>query len=175
MFTAGENISLRAIEPEDVERLYLWENNQGIWHLSRNVTPFSRFDIEQYVLNAGKDIFADKQLRLMIDAKKKAETVGAVDLFQFDPLNRRVGIGILILEQFREKGFASEALDLAIGYCFNKLMVHQVFANIGADNTGSIRLFEKKGFKMSGRKKDWQLVENNWHDELFYQLINPKY
>jgi diamine N-acetyltransferase len=53
------------------------------------------------------------------------------------------------------------------------LMVHQIFANIGADNSGSIRLFERKGFKPSGRKHDWLRKGNIWQDELFYQLINP--
>lgn len=174
MFLHGEKIQLRAVEPEDVDLLYQWENDREIWHLSRTLTPFSRFDIEQYVLNAGKDIFTDKQVRMMIDKKESSETVGAIDLFDFDPLNRRTGIGILIRENHRNQGFAAEALKLVTGYCFETLMVHQVFANILADNDKSIRLFEKAGFKLSGNKRDWVLIESRWRDELFYQLINPK-
>lgn len=173
MFADGTKIQLRALEPADVDLLYRWENDPGVWHLSQTVTPFSRFDIEQYVLNAGKDIFADKQLRLMIDKKDSGETIGAIDLFEYDPLNRRVGVGILISEGNREQGFASEALNLVIGYCFSKLMVHQVYANIGADNEKSIRLFEKLAFRLAGTKHDWLLDDHQWKDELLYQRINP--
>lgn len=173
MFAEGTRIQLRALEPADVDLLYRWENDPDVWHLSQTVTPFSRFDIEQYVLNAGKDIFADKQLRLMIDKKDGGETIGAIDLFEYDPLNRRVGLGILITEGFRGQGLASEALKLVIWYCFSKLMVHQVYANIGADNKKSIRLFEKMSFRLAGKKRDWLLENHHWKDELLYQLINP--
>lgn len=174
MFVSGEKIQLRALEPEDIDLLYRWENNREVWHLSRTLTPFSRFDMEQYVLNAGKDIFADKQVRMMIDKKEDDETVGIIDLFEYDPLNRRAGIGIIIHESHREQGFAGEAIRLVADYCFQMLMLHQVFANILADNDKSIRLFERSGFRLSGKKHDWVLIAGNWKDELFYQLFNPE-
>lgn len=174
MFLSGEKIQLRALEPGDVDLLYQWENNREIWHLSRNLAPFSRFDIEQYVLNAGRDIFADKQVRMMIDKKDDGETVGAIDLFEYNPLHRRAGIGIMIHENHREQGFAGEAIRQVTDYCFQTIMLHQLFANILANNEKSIRLFEKAGFSLSGKKRDWVKSGNEWTDELFYQLINPE-
>jgi len=169
----GNKIKLRALEPDDVDVLYRWENDQSMWKLSNTITPFSRFDIEQYVLNADKVIFTSRQLRLMIDKLDDQTTVGAIDLFDFDPLHKRVGIGILIDAQAQGNGFASEALGLVIGYCFKTLMVHQLYANITPDNLKSIQLFESKGFELTGKKKEWLLIENTWVDELLYQLINP--
>ncbi len=173
MFLSGQNIGLRALEPADVDLLYKWENDQQIWYLSNTLTPFSRFDLEQYVLNAGRDIFADKQVRLMIVKKSSGTTVGAIDLFDYNPSYQRVGVGILIAEPFREKGFASEALELVLKYCFETLRVHQVFANIAGNNKQSIRLFERMEFVRSGTKKDWLLTDGAWTDEFFYQRINP--
>jgi diamine N-acetyltransferase len=48
MFIKGENIHLRALEPEDVDVLYKWENNREIWHVSNTQTPFSRYVLEQF-------------------------------------------------------------------------------------------------------------------------------
>lgn len=174
MFLSGPNIGLRALEPADVDILYQWENNREVWYLSNTLNPFSRFDLEQYVLNAGNDIFTDKQVRFMIVENKSGSTVGAIDLFEFNPSNQRVGVGVLIAEDYREKGLASEALDLVIQYCFDILQVHQVFANIAADNLKSIRLFKKKGFMQNGAKQDWLLIQGKWTAELFFQLINPQ-
>ena len=35
-------IILRALEPEDVELLYTWENDHLIWQVSNTLIPFSR-------------------------------------------------------------------------------------------------------------------------------------
>lgn len=169
----GNNLKLRAIEPSDVDLLYLWENDSSIWHISNTVAPFSRFVLEQYVLNSHEDIFTAKQLRLMIENIANRSTVGAVDLFDFEPLHRRVGLGILIEEENRGKGFASEALDLILKYCFETLMVHQVYCNIAVSNQISQELFKSKGFYLAATKKDWLLIKNQWVDELLFQKINP--
>ena len=66
----NKNIELRAMEPSDVDLLYQWENNEALWHLSNTLAPFSRFVLDQYVMNSHKDIFTSKQLRLMIDKKE---------------------------------------------------------------------------------------------------------
>ncbi|RLC22496.1 MAG: N-acetyltransferase, partial [Deltaproteobacteria bacterium] len=80
---------LRALEPTDVDVLFEWENNEKLWHLSNTITPFSRFTMEQYILNAHQDIYTTKQLRLMIDKKEPDgnNPIGSIDLFDFDPTN----------------------------------------------------------------------------------------
>ncbi len=170
----GTNIHLRAPEPSDIDLLYDWENNQQIWSISNTIAPFSRFILEQYILNSHQDIYTTKQLRLMIDLNEKNMTIGTVDLFEFDPGHRRVGLGILINKDERGKGFSKEALDLIIDYCFNTLMVHQIFCNIGSENEISLKLFQSKGFEIIGNKKEWLLIDNQLKDEILLQLINKK-
>ena len=58
----SENIKLRALEPSDVQLLFEWENDLSIWHLSNTIAPFSKFDLEQYILNSDKDIYSSKQI-----------------------------------------------------------------------------------------------------------------
>lgn len=170
----GPNLLLRAPEPADIDVIYQWENDTRIWHLSNTLAPYSKFAIEQFVLNTDKDIYALKQLRLMIDwhsAGIELKTIGIIDLFDFDPYNKRAGIGILIDESTRRHGFASEAVNLLIEYCFGILNLHQVFCNIEKSNQKSIRLFKKTGFVLCGTKKDWLFHDKQWTDELMFQLI----
>jgi len=165
----GETTLLRAIEPEDIEVIYQWENNLKIWHLSNIITPFSRFAIEQYIFNS-EDIFTSKQLRLIIEANN--EVVGCIDLFDFDPKNKRAGIGIFINEIFRNNGYAKDALNTLINYCFELLDLHQLYCTILSDNTDSIKLFTSRGFEITGSRKEWIFHNKYWKDELFLQLIN---
>lgn len=165
---------MRAIEPSDLDWLYLWENDTTLWQLGNTFTPFSRFVLEQYLLTSQNDIFTNKQLRLMIDLKSQdtsTQTIGSIDLFDFDPFHRRAGIGILIITPERNKGCASEALELLKNYAFILLDLHQLYCNIGSENKNSIELFRKHGFEESGRKRDWVWNNGTWHDELIFQCI----
>lgn len=171
MIQAG-NIVLRAPELKDVEQLYNWENNQALWYLSNTVTPFSKFTLEQYILNAHQDVYTAKQLRLMIDLSD-GTTIGSVDLFDFDPINLHAGIGILIDKKYQQQGYATEALTLLIGYVFNTLHLHQVHCSITSNNEASIQLFSKLGFQLIGIRKQWIRFNKIWLDEQLYQLINP--
>jgi len=171
----GPNLLLRAPEPSDIDLIFRWENDSSIWHLSNTLAPYSKFAIEQFVLNTDNDIFASKQQRLMIDWHSSSDcttTVGSIDLFDFDPHHKRAGIGILIDESARRKGFAFEALNLLITYCFKTLNLHQLYCNIEQNNEESINLFNKAGFTSCGIKKEWLLREGQWKDELMFQLIN---
>lgn len=172
----SENIALRALEPDDIDLLYQWENDTALWYLSNTLTPFSRFALEQYVLNAGDDIYATKQLRLMIDLISDAtvRSIGCVDLFDFDPVNARAGIGIMIIHEERGKGYASEALDLMIDHAFRRLNLHQLYCNVVKENKSSLELFKKKHFEIIGVKKEWLLKDNIWVDEYLLQRINKQ-
>lgn len=175
----NRDILLRAVEPEDLEILYRWENDPEIWAVSNTLNPFSRFVIKQYIEDSQRDIYQTKQVRFMIDRKPLPEdpqkkTIGTIDLFQFDPYHLRAGIGILIKEkENRKRGYAGQALDIIIDYCFSALLLHQVFCNIPAPNIISIRLFKSRGFSEAGRKKEWLRMQDKWVDELFFQLVRP--
>jgi diamine N-acetyltransferase len=168
-----KNIRLRALEPEDLELLYSWENNETYWVYSNTVSPFSRFTLKRYIENSHKSIFETGQLRLMIDHIEDKKTIGTIDLFEFDPFHKRAGIGILIAdESYRRKGFAAMSLKCLIQYCFKTLQLHQLYCNILANNTKSIELFKKQGFVEMGRKKDWIQTDNGYLDEYIFQLFN---
>ncbi len=172
----GNSVYLRALEPDDLEFIYHIENDESIWEVSNTQTPYSKFLIRQYLENAHQDIYEAKQLRLAICINGSNTAIGLIDLFDFDPKNQRAGIGIVIQNQAdRSKGFGKEALSLLIDYAFIHLQLHQLFANIGSENTASSSLFSTFGFQKIGVKKDWMLFNNQFHDEDLYQLINSKH
>jgi len=176
---SGENIRLRAIEPTDLNIIYEWENDPANWLVSNTITPFSRHVLSRYIEHAHKDIHEARQLRLMIDLMDDSgvplETIGTVDLFDFDPVHERAGIGILIANQEnRMKGFAFESLSILIRYAFETLLLHQLYCNISNDNRASLNLFKKLGFMDVGVKRDWLKESNGWLDVHLLQLIRPK-
>lgn len=168
------NIELRSPEPDDADLLYQWENDSNVWRVSNTMAPFSKHTIRKHIEESSLNIYETGQARFIICRLDDRKPVGTIDLFEFDTFNLRAGVGILIArETDRRKGYALNALTAITNYCFNHLMIHQLWCNILSDNNGSSALFEKAGFTLSGVKREWLREKEGYSDELFYQLINP--
>lgn len=168
----NDTIRLRALEVNDASVLFAWENDRANWRVSHTVTPYSMHVITEYVQSV-RDIYADKQLRLIIESKKNGKALGNVDLFECDFKNKRTGMGILIADPAdRGKGLASQTLELLLEYCFGVLDLHQVYCNVMHNNPASIALFQKFGFETVGIKKDWNFIDGAFVDEILMQKIS---
>jgi len=167
----NETIRLRALEPEDLEFLYKWENDTSLWEYGNTLTPFSKFVLHQYLENASLDIFEVKQLRLIIEDKVSGKPVGTIDLYDFEPYHNRAGIGILIDESYQRKSYAAQALEILKDYVFKFLKMDQIYAFIPMMNVPSIHLFRKCGFTESGLLRKWNKMSDGAQDVFVYQCL----
>lgn len=177
----GKICRLRALEPGDLDAMYGWENDTEAWQVSGSVAPFSRHILSRLIDEQVFDIYATRQLRLVIEscgneavgvvAGGCAEAVGAVDLFEFDPQNRRAGVGIIISPEYRCKGLALDALLTLEAYVREVLHMHQLWCSVGANNQASLALFRRAGYTECGCRKEWILTSSGALDEVLMQKI----
>ncbi len=173
MILESDGVRLRAVEPEDLELLYKWENEEADWKQSNTLVPYSRYILKRYIANSHRTLFETCQLRLMIDVMPDSRTVGTVDLFDFDHFHMRAGVGILIADLTeRKKGYASAALRCIIRYAFDTIGLHQLWCNIVEGNTESMSLFRHHGFEPCATRKEWIKTRNGYVTEYTLQLIN---
>ena len=174
MFAQNENIIIRAAEPKDASLIYKWENDQEIWRVSETYMPYSLYQIEEFLLN-NSDLFSIRQIRFIIERKEDNKNIGCIDLYDFDPIHMRAGVGILLQKEFRKQGYAKEALEVLIDYCFKTLMLKQIYCLIDVLNIDSINLFTKIGFTQCGLRKEWIRTPNGFIDEIELQYINKNF
>ena len=170
----GKKVYLRALEPEDLDFIFKIENDESLWELSHTQTPYSKFLIKEYLTNAHKDIYETKQFRFVI-SDYADNALGLIDLFDFDFKNKRVGLGILILNpEDRNIGIGTETLNLVINYVFSNFDMQQVYANVLESNSISLKLFESRGFSIVGLKKNWNYCVKSctFQNEYLLQLQN---
>lgn len=148
-------LRLRKIEPSDLPFLYQWENDATSWADSDTHNPLSRHDLHQYIENNTGDIYRDGQLRLMIE--QGGQTLGCIDLFDFDARNRKAAIGMYIAPDARGKGVGSEAVKQLLNYAFDFLHLRMVYAIISVNNQACSHIYEQLGFAPSSPLKDWTL------------------
>lgn len=164
-------IRLRAIEPEDLDLIYRWENDTELWEAGSGIAPFSRKILWDYIENYSPDIYAARQLRMMIVLKATDEAVGTLDLYDFDPQNKRAGIGLLIDRRYVRNGYGSRALSLAVAYSRRFIDMHQLWAVVAIDNLPSMSTFHKCGFKICGRLRSWLRRGSTYIDAYILQHL----
>lgn len=167
----NEMISLRALEPEDLELLYRLENDTSVWNVGHTLSPYSRYVLKQYIAESHRDIYDLKQLRLIIELNATGQAVGLIDIFDFEPHHRRAGTGILLDRAYWGNGIATDALSLLSEYAFSFLKLHQLYAHVPVANEASHALYTRCGFTVTGKLTDWLVDGEGFQDVLVMQLL----
>ncbi|MFI3293602.1 MAG: GNAT family protein [Rikenellaceae bacterium] len=178
--TSG-NIGLRALEPEDLDLVYVWENDPSDWEHSATRIPYSRHQLRQFIESQSQDLRSSEgQIRLIVCCTKMetlrgentiqcGDAIGMVDIFEYDHYNHRAGLGIYIDPAFRCRGYARQAILTTERYLFEKFRLHQLWCNILSSNLPSIELFKKCGYIQTGTKQEWHLCGEDYIDEFIFQ------
>ena len=155
-------VHLRKIEPSDLPFLYQWENDASVWADGSNHNPLSQQDLRTYIESTTGDIYRDGQLRLIIEEcqttnDQRLTTLGCIDLFDFDPRNRRAALGMYIAPEFRGKGVGKQALQALEQYAFGHLNLRVLYAVIATNNIACSALYRDAGYTPSSPLKGWIL------------------
>ena len=164
-------IALRALEPTDLDTLYRWENDAALWVVSDTVAPYSREALWHYLQEYTCDIYAQRQLRLMITLANEGTPVGTVDFLNFDPLNNRAELGLFIAKEYRGRGWGLHALKLITAYARDHIGLRQIYVYISIDNVVCLKLFEEFGYRRVGVIQSWVKRGNTYHDVALLQMI----
>lgn len=154
-------IKLRKIEPTDLPFLYQWENDASAWADGSNHNPLSQQDLRDYIESTTGDIYKDGQLRLIVEQSPMTNdqlpmTLGCIDLFDFDPRNRRAALGMYIAPEWRGKGVGKAALEQLEDYAFGHLNLRVLYAVITTRNIACTTLYRNAGYSPSSLP-DWTL------------------
>lgn len=170
MLTDGV-ITLRAPEFDDVDVMYIWENDYDAWVDGRVRAPMSHQLLMAYVQNYNPDAFASGQLRMVIVENATSQAVGAIDLYEVDSINRHAGVGVIIEQSARRRGLATHALMLMSRYAQTDLGLHQLWAVVSGSNQVSRLLFEHAGYSTAGCLRSWVRIGEHYTDAYVYQRL----
>lgn len=182
-------MKLTPLEPEDLELLYTIENDSALWSVGSANVPYSRHTLCEYLTNQQSDIYADKQLRLVIrvydtetlpskgasskPSQRYSKAVGLVDLFNFSPANLRAELGIAILKEEQGRGYGRQAVRMLLDYARRILHINMVYAVVPEDNIACLAMLRAEGFGNEHRLTQWLQRPDGWHDAIVLQhLLN---
>jgi len=99
------------------------------------------------------------------------KVLGTCTLFHVSAAHRRAEIGYALARASWGKGFASEAVELLIGFCFGALGLHRLEADTDPGNARSLRLLERMGFRREGYLRERWHHLGQLHDAVFLGLL----
>ncbi len=166
----NERLRLRAVEPEDLDLMYLIENDTSLWRFGGTTVPYSYYRLKQFIAQASNDIYADGQLRLVIETAE-GESVGFIDLQSFEARHRRAEVGIVLLPGWQRQGLATEAMQLLCEYASHHLNLHQLTAVVALKNEPALRLFRRAGFECLSLLPQWLSRGDDFEDAQLWQKL----
>lgn len=167
----GKRIMLRAVEPEDLDLMYLIENDTALWSVGCSNVPYSRYALRRFIEQTSNDVNIDGQIRVAIAHAESCNAIGFVDLQNFNSRHRRAEVGIVLLPEWQHQGLANEVLGILGRYASKHLFLHQLYALVSVNHSAAQALFTNAGYKRTATLEHWLSNGEEWQDAIVYQKI----
>ncbi len=171
----GDLVRLRAVEPEDWQVLFEWDQDTDVMRRSGDLPfPESRERAKKWAAEQALQEGKDDRYRWVVESLS-GEFVGMIETHF---CNRRHGtfqLGIAVLREHWRKGYASEAIRLVLAYYFRDLRYQKVNAHVFSFNEASLGLFRKLGFRQEGRLRRMVFADGAYHDEVVFGMTAEEF
>jgi RimJ/RimL family protein N-acetyltransferase len=117
----------------------------------------------------------DQPLYLGIQVQDGGKLIGYLSLSFTDPQRLLVTFSISLNRGFQRKGFALEAVEALLGFCFEGLKLHRVAGWCDSRDTAACRLMEKVGFRREGEFVKNRWVHGEWTNSVWYAALDEEY
>lgn len=167
----GKDIYFRALNIVDVNDIHDYASDEDVsrfigWRLMN-----SPDETREYVEEMIKREKAETHLYASILLKSTDRIIGTAMIFNFDLQVKHAEIGYVLHKDHWGKGYATQAISLMDGFCFESLKLHKLHARVVDRNIGSARVLEKNGYQLEGRFRDYYLIDDVYCDGLFFGKI----
>ena len=166
----GERLYLSPMNSEDTETYVKWVSDRKVTdNLGLTSTIINLIGEKEYI-ESKKEKSYDFSIVLNDDT-----LIGNISLDSVDLISRKATLGIFIgEEEYRSKGYGTEAIKLIIDYGFNILGLHNINLKVFEFNERAIKAYEKVGFKEYGRRHESYFLDGKFHDEISMEIINER-
>jgi ribosomal-protein-alanine N-acetyltransferase len=167
-----KRLRLRQFEPRDVPGLHACFGDPVAMRYWNFPPCRSEDESERWVTILAKNTSPYSFLAWAVADKRSDQCIGMINYHHREAHNRRLEIGYILAPAKQGRGLMTEAVTALLDYCFEKLQVHRVQALIHPDNTASIRLAERVGFRCEGGPlHDYWRVGDGYASVMMYGLV----
>lgn len=168
----GERIRLRALEPDDADTVWRWHHDHETSRLNGQIYPTSYAQTEEWIHSLRRPSFA--QVVLGIENEDGA-LVGYVSLTRIEPEDRAARFGIMLGRDYWNQGYGTDATRTILRFAFAEMNLHRVSLGVAEYNPRAIRVYEKCGFQVEGRRRETRWHDGAWRDHLEMSILDREF
>ena len=170
-----DRLIIRFAKPDDAEAIYSYRSDV-IVNQYQGWFPESAEEVRDYIKNMPTTFdVANVCLQFAIIKKDENLLIGDMGIIFSNHNNLQAEIGCTLHKDLQGKGYATEALRAMINIFFLTLNKHRVIASIDPENTASIRLIERLGFRKEGHFKESYFLRGEWVDDVIYAILRKEW
>lgn len=172
-----ERLIIRPFRDADVDSFLAYRNDPEVAKYQGWTFPYPREKAVEFIaqIKIVSPVAIGVNYQAAIENKETGELIG--DLFyligQGDSPQAR--IGYTLSRAHWKKGYASEAAARLLDFFFHELAVHRVVADCDTENTASVHLLERLGFRREAHFIESFWMGNYWGDEYYYGMLEREW
>lgn len=166
--------TLRPLEPEDLDQLYLYRNDPEVMHwLGGFSAGYSHADLEQWLISHRN---RRDEVLWAVASRPEDRCIGHVGLYQIDHRSRKAEFAILIGDADQQgKGIGKEVTKAVLAYGFDELNLHRITLSAIATNDRAIHLYASLGFTQEGLLREDVFREGRYIDVVLMAILEDEW
>ena len=167
---AGEHVILRAFEPDDAQRCYLWMNDPNIVRTLKSRYPIA-FQNEVEWLERSMNASASER-HFAIERRDDRTHIGNASIHDIDWISRTGWFGLFIGEPTAwNRGFGSDAIQTLVRFAFDEMNIRKLRINIFDYNDKARHVLTSRGFVQEGVLRRDFFREGQFHDIVIFSIF----
>ena len=176
----GDVVAIRAFSPRDVDELVDLRCRNRAFN-----TPFEPRRSDGFFTSAGQraeivrdrdEWAADRMYAFAIVERATERIRGRVGLANIvRGAWDNATIGYFVDEEVNGRGYATEAVGLALAFAFGPARLHRVQAAVMPHNTRSARVLAKNGFRREGFAPRYLRLAGGWRDHDLFAITAEEF
>ncbi len=170
-------VNLKPLNWNNIETHYRWNNDKELAYYDsdypHHIEPFESFVQRMKSMNTK----ANESVQIFeITDDLTGELIGVINISGIDKINKKCLLESVIGEKpYRNKGYGSAAVHMALDYCFNELEMNKVSSVSFDFNTSWIHVLEKTGFIKEGCLRNHVIKNDSYCDKIIYSQLATEY
>jgi len=171
-----ERLLLRRIRADDLSAwLDIWNHPDVRRYLIDFETAPDEAEVGS-IIEWADEIFERKTgIRWAVTLKPDDRMIGSCGFHLYNPVHRWLEIGYELHHRHWRKGLMSEALSAVMRFCFHRLKVHRIEANVTAGNAASAGLLRHLGFTLEGTWRERVFWRGQFHSLWQFGILESEY
>ena len=170
----GKNVTLRAVERDDLARLHLFNNDLEV-ELAGGGDPPMPQSLERLEAEFSKNVQNGGRDGASFGIVVNGLFIGICALFNFNETNRTCELGITIGDKAHwGQGYGREAVQLLTKYAFQYRNMNRVWLQVIGNNERAIHAYQASGFEVEGTLRDHIWSNGRYHDIIMMGILANK-